>query len=388
MLASSVEKARSLQRLVLVLGCGGLVSAADNWIVAPILPSIADSLGVSVAQAAMVLAAYMIPYGLMQPVHGHLSEKYGRVRLLRWLMLGLAFGTFGCALSPSFLWLCICRCVTGFFAAGLIAVSLALISDRVPTSERQIYVGRFMGIVFLGQAMSVGFGGWLAKYASWRIIFAVFAVIAVLVYALFLPLHDQASRKPVSHFAKELIQAVAVPKGRAVYLLAFATGYLLLGIYGFVGAFLQQQGGLDPLQAGAILMLFGVASLAAGSFIGAITRRTGQKGAAVIGTVLGLFAAILLASSSAWWVGALAIMALGLGYVFVQSTLATLAFDVGSSGLSSGLVGLGLFGGGGVSSAVGGIILARYGYPVLWVVSAVGTALLVIAVLRNRNAFT
>ncbi|MEA4839108.1 MAG: MFS transporter, partial [Rhodospirillaceae bacterium] len=88
---------------ILVLGCGGLISAADNWIVAPILPSIADSLGISVAQAALILTAYMIPYGLMQPVHGHISEGYGRLRLLRGLMLGLVCGTRGCARSPSFL---------------------------------------------------------------------------------------------------------------------------------------------------------------------------------------------------------------------------------------------------------------------------------------------
>jgi len=364
-----------------------LVSAADNWIVAPILPSIADGLGVSVAQAAMVLAAYMIPYGLMQPVLGHLSEGYGRLQLLRRLMLGLALGTLGCALSPSFLWLCFCRCVTGFFAAGLIAVSLALIGDRVPKSERQRYVGRFMGIVFVGQAMSVGFGGLLAKYVTWRIIFAVFAVLAVFVYVMFLRLHDESSRRSVPGFAGELRRAFAARKGRAVYLLAFATGYLLLGIYGFVGAFLQQKGGLDPLQAGGVLMLFGFASLAAGSCMGGITRRTGRKSAAVTGATLGVLAAILLALSSDWRIGALAIMALGLGYVFVQSTLATLAFDVGSSGLSSGLVGLGLFGGGGVSSAIGGAILAYYGYQTLWIVSAAGTALLVIAVLRNQNAF-
>ena len=57
------------------------------------------------SQGAMILAAYMIPYGAMQLVHGHFSEAYGRIRLLRlWLMLGVAFGTIGCALSPSFVW--------------------------------------------------------------------------------------------------------------------------------------------------------------------------------------------------------------------------------------------------------------------------------------------
>jgi len=373
--------------LVFVLGCGGLVSAADNWIVAPILPSISDGLNVSIAQGAMVLTAYMIPYGAMQPVHGYLSERCGRVRLLRWLMLGLALGTIGCALSPSLIWLCAFRFMTGLAAAGMIAVSLALIGDRMPASIRQKYVGRFMGIVFLGQGLSVGFGGLLAKYVSWRIIFIVFAVMAIIVQILFSFLRDSPQGRSRSNFREQIVLTISSKQGRLIYLLSFMTGYLLLGIYSFSGAFLQQKGGLDPSQAGGVLMFFGFASLAAGSSMGWVTRITGTRGIAVIGSVFGLLAAVMLALSNDWRIGLLSIVTLGLGYVFIQSTMATLAFDVGSKGLSSGLVGLGLFGGGGVSSAVGGIILSQYGYETLWCVSGVGTTILIFAMLQSRRLF-
>jgi predicted MFS family arabinose efflux permease len=63
-------KKMSASSFVWILGSTGLISAADNWIVAPILPSIAASFHVSVAQVAWILTAYMIPYGFMQPVHG------------------------------------------------------------------------------------------------------------------------------------------------------------------------------------------------------------------------------------------------------------------------------------------------------------------------------
>lgn len=373
--------------LVLVLGCGGFISAADNWIVAPILPSIAEGLHVSVAQTALILAAYMIPYGIMQPVHGHVSEAYGRLWLLRRLVLGLAVGTLGCSLSPSFAWLCVFRAVTGFFAAGLIAVSLALIGDRVPLPMRQFYVGRFMGIVFLGQALSAALGGFLAQYVSWRIIFVLLTGMALLVFVLLLRLRISSPRKPLSNFLEQLALVMSSRKGRSIYILAFVAGYLLLGIYGFVGAFLQQEGGIGPLQAGGVLMLFGFASLAAGSSMGQIARKTGRRGVAVTGAALGFLAAVLLVFSADWKVGALAMVMLGFGYVLVQSTLATLAFEVGASGLSSGLVGLGLFGGGGVSSAVGSLILVHYGYEFLWCVSMSGAALLTLAFLKVRAAF-
>ncbi len=373
---------------VFILGCGGLVSAADNWMVAPILPSICDGLNVSIAQGAMILTAYMIPYGAMQPVHGYLSERCGRVRLLRWLMLGLTLGTIGCALSPSLIWLCASRFVTGFAAAGMIAVSLALIGDRMPVSMRRKYVGRFMGIVFLGQGLSVGLGGLLAGYVSWRAIFIVFAVMAVIVQILFSLLRESSPELSHWSFREQAALTMSSRNGRLIYLLSFATGYLLLGIYGFSGAYLQERGGLDPLQAGGVLMFFGFAALAAGSSIGWISRRTGTRGVVVTGSILGLFAAVMPALSADWRTGLLSIVALGLGYVFIQSTMATLAFDVGARGLSSGLVGLGLFGGGGVSSAVGSFILARYGYETLWYVSVGGTIILTAAMLQNRFVST
>ena len=45
--------------------------------------------------------------------------------------------------------------------------------------------------------------------------------------------------------------------------------------------------------------------------------------------------------------------------------------DPAQTGLCTGLIGLGVFAGGGVGSAVGGQLLAVGGYPLLWVAAAV-----------------
>lgn len=115
-------------KLVWILGFTGFISAADNWIVSPILPAIASGFSISVAQVGTILTAYLIPYGLMQPVYGFLSDRLGKARVLQWIICGLAAGTIGCAITPSLWILCFWRMVTGFFAAGVIAVSLAFIS--------------------------------------------------------------------------------------------------------------------------------------------------------------------------------------------------------------------------------------------------------------------
>lgn len=59
----------NLNNLVLILGFSGFISAANSWFVSPVLPAISNSFGTSIAQAGIILTAYMIPYGIMQPLH-------------------------------------------------------------------------------------------------------------------------------------------------------------------------------------------------------------------------------------------------------------------------------------------------------------------------------
>ena len=58
----------------------------------------------------------------------------------------------------------------------------------------------------------------------------------------------------------------------------------------------------------------------------------------------------------------------------MQSTLATLAFDVMSEnkGLPSGLIGLGLFSGEGLGSLFSGWLLLKGGYQSIWIVFLIG----------------
>jgi len=371
--------------LVPVLGFAGLISAADNWIVAPILPSIANGLHVSIAQAAWTLTAYLIPYGIMQPVHGYLSQRWGKAWLLRRLLAGLALGTVGCGVARQLMWLCVCRFVTGFFAAGLVAVSLALIGDRVEPRWQQSCVGRFMGIVFLGQGLSVGCGGVLIQFVGWRVIFVLFSIAALAAIVLLRRLpEDPTARAQSGGFVSNVRLAFGAPLGRRVYLLAFLAGASLLGIYSFIGSFLQRQAGLGPAQAGLVVMFFGLACLAGGACAGRISAAWGAQRTVLTGAVLGACSALLLACRADWRAGLLATLALGCGYILIQSTLATLAFDCGSTGLSSALVGLGLFGGAGLSTALGGALLACATYHTLWLAYAGANTAFVVLITTLR----
>ena len=55
---------------------------ADNWVVSPILPSISNDIGVNSARAALIIAAYMLPFGLFQLVFGYLADRFGKRQVI------------------------------------------------------------------------------------------------------------------------------------------------------------------------------------------------------------------------------------------------------------------------------------------------------------------
>lgn len=410
---------RAQLHVVAVLGFCGLVSAADNWFVSPALPAIARGLSVLPAAATVVLTAYMVPYGALQPVCGAIADRVGRLRLLRAIVLGLCAGTVLCAAAPSLELLVAARILTGCFAAGIISVSQAFVGDVVEPARRGGAVGMLMGITFTGQGLSAGLGGILTELVGWRVAFASFGILAAAAWILLSTLrepdgagsrtsggsggvsaaggHGRAdgtageararaaagrrgtgAERPAAAFLAAAVRIFLGPH-RAVFLLACSTGVLFLGVYGLMGTFLNAVCGLGSTEAGLVMMLYGVFCLVGGALSGRLGGRLGLPGVIAVGEASAVAAACALLASAvtASWVPALvAAGCLGLGYILVQPTLVTLSMDAdpGRAGLCTGLIGSGVFIGGGVGSALGGLLLGAGGYLALWGVAAAGLA--------------
>ncbi len=71
----------NVKRLIVVLGLAGFIVMADNWVVSPLLPDIAHTLGVQPARAGILIAACMLPFGLFQLLYGPLADRFGKLQL-------------------------------------------------------------------------------------------------------------------------------------------------------------------------------------------------------------------------------------------------------------------------------------------------------------------
>lgn len=417
------------KKIVVTLGFCGLVSAADNWFVSPALPAIAQTLAIAPAAATIILTAYLTPYGLLQPVCGAIGDAVGRVRLLCIIVAGLAVSTVLCAAAPTLEALVVARIVTGCFAAGIISVNQSLVCSVVSEEDRQGAVGLLMGVTFTGQGLSAGLGGLICDLVGWRAAFICFGVLGAAAWLgvrrlRYLDEMDGASTVDapdtdvnaagvgtvdapgagvsaadagaVSSAERESFRPAAFLRhaaqilfgpGHAIYLVAFTTGIIFLGVYGFMGTFLAERCGLSSTQAGLLMMFYGLACLAGGSISGRIGEARGQRGVIAVGETSGVIATALLVASTITgsWIPALpAAACLGLGYILVQPTLVSFSMDIDPShtGLCTGLIGLGVFAGGGVGSSLGGLAIAGGGYFALWTIA--GMALVAQAIAGAR----
>ena len=143
-------------------------SAANLRVCDPLLPQIADQLGVTVGAAAGMVTAFAIAYGVSQLAVGPIGDARGKLPMvvLGSVLTGLA--TMLCAAMPTLGSLMVARFVAGACAAAVIPLAMAWIGDVIPYERRQPILARFLSGQILGVVFGQAAGGLLGDWIGWR----------------------------------------------------------------------------------------------------------------------------------------------------------------------------------------------------------------------------
>jgi len=368
-------------RLILILGLAGFVVMADNWVVSPILPAIADNLGQEVTRAGLLITAYMLPFGLFQLVFGPLADRYGKRRVLSGTMLFFTAATALCAVAFGFTDLTVYRALTGVFAASVMPISLALIGDMVPLPERQAAIGTFMAISFLGQGLSMAIGGTTAYFLSWRGVFGIYSVLAAVSTTLLFVAgrHYPTSRNPGSSFFAPYGRLLKNPASLRVYLVVLLEGILIIGSFSYLGGYISKTYQYSYFYIGLIMTAFGIAAMIGGRMSGKLGRSLPQKNLVVSGLTIAFAANVVL-----YFLGhrleflILAVTLLGFGLMLAHSTLLTIVteFAAQARGAAMSLAAFCWMGGGGVGTAIGGRVIDVTGFNLFYLYYGLGLIVL------------
>jgi len=357
---------------------------ADNWVVSPILPAISKSVGVRPEAAGILIAAYMLPFGIFQLVFGPLADRFGKTRIILVTFIAFAVATGLCAVGSTLTGIAFFRALTGLFAAATMPISLALIADVVPIESRQEAIGSFMGIAFLGQALSMGIGGAIAYFFDWRGVFLVYAVVAAVIgVALWrgLPAAAKGFETCDAHapIINPYLSLVGHGPSLRTYMIILFEGAFLLGSFSYLGAILAERFSLSFLAIGGVMTAFGIGAVIAGRTSAKVAGRLGRVRTIAAGLVLAASAnALVFLGGSSLLVTTVGVLLLGFGFMTAHSTLITVAteFAARARGTAMSLVTFAFMVGGAAGTQLGGRIAGASSFNMMYAVYGAGLLVL------------
>lgn len=356
----------SSTRPPLVLSAATLISNFDRFSVAPMLVLIAFGLQVPLASAVGAASGYFLAYGLMQPVWGMLSDRFGRVVVMRGTLLGAAVAGIASALAPNLIALVIARAIAGGCMGAIVPSSLTYVGDTVSPELRQGALSDLMAASALGTALATAVGGVLASFLDWRVVFAIPALCAVLCAALIGRL-PEPERAQVGGVRKHLATVLTNRWALLVFGLVFVEGAVLLGILTFLPSALVHRG-VDVAVAGLAAATYGIGVWVFSRVVKALGRRLAVWQLIAIGgssMAAGYLVVTLRTDIAAVVVTALL---LGGGWSFMHSSLQTWATSVvpEARGLAMALFASALFLGSAAAAAAAGPFAENGSYALLF----------------------
>jgi predicted MFS family arabinose efflux permease len=373
-----------------LLYLGPAIAAFDRFSIAPLLVPIALEFHMSLAVIASAATFYYLLFGLTQPIYGILSDRFGRVLVIRCSLLAALVGCLASAVAPSAFWLIAARALSGAAMAAVIPTSLVFVADSVPYLQRQRAITNVSASIAVGQALGIVDSGVLATYISWSAPFVVTAIVSGCLVLAMRTLTERPRAASAGAVA-QLRKVWAVGWARFVIVLALADGAIFQGLTTYFAPALQSRG-VTAAMAGLVVAGFGVGTLAA-SFV--VRRLAVGRSAPMLiaaGAVM-LTGGYLVATAVPRPVGILvASLLAGAAYAFLHSSLQTWATEVvpDARGTATALFAASLFVGAACAVGVAAGLADRHSYSTIFLAGAALTVVVggvaVVAIRRYQQA--
>src|SRR6185437_10300608 len=283
-----------------------------------------------------------------------------------------------CGLAASLLMLDGLRAITGAAAAAIIPLALAFIGDVVPYERRQQVITNLMGATSSGNALSAAFGGIIGQFVSWRALFLLYGIGALLIAAMLFRVSgdrgETAGPAPTARADRRYGEVLRLRRARLLFLFVGLEGVFSFGGFTYLGAYLNVRFEIDYLTIGIILACYGVGTVLTSRFVNRALKRLGEANLILVGGLL-LSLGYLALLPLPWWLGdAAPLLGMGAGFALFHSTLQTRATELvpGLRGTSVALFAFFLFLGGGVGTAVLGEVINVAGYVPMILISGIG----------------
>ncbi|WNW10017.1 MFS transporter [Pseudomonas sp. DTU_2021_1001937_2_SI_NGA_ILE_001] len=256
---------------VYLLGLTIFSLVTAEFMVAGMMPALADAFSVSLAEVGNLIAFYALGMALGGPpvtlllVSRNIGNKPALVGLLA---VYVAAGVLG-AMASSYMALAVARILMGVSSAACIGLCMTLCAGLVEERNR----GRAISIVLAGLMLSPVVGvpatAWVEHHYGWRAsswLVAALALACTVLAASCLPASKAGDQPPLAQQWRSL--------GNPSLWAAYLTSGLIIGAtfaaFSYCTPILIEEVGIEPGNVAPLLALYGVANLIGNMLVGRV----------------------------------------------------------------------------------------------------------------------
>ncbi len=166
------------------LGSGIFLASFDGGVVRVVLPALVTEFDVDFALVQWVVLSFSLTQTAIMLGVGRLGDMVGKKPIFLSGTIAFAIGSVLAGLAPNIEFLLFFRVLQAIGGAFATALSMGIVTETFPASERGKALGLFSATVSVGGIAGPILGGFLLKFLSWRWIFFVSPPVGLVSFLL------------------------------------------------------------------------------------------------------------------------------------------------------------------------------------------------------------
>jgi len=275
-----------MERQLLVLALGMFAMGTDNFVVAGILPGVAQSLHTSVSVAGQMVTLYALTYAVMAPVMAALLGAWPRKLVL---VMALAIFVAGNAISAtaSDIYVVLFSRVLAGLGAAMFSPTALGVASSIATPEKR---GRALATVTAGltaaTALGSPIGTLIGGFGSWRSTLWFVALLGLVAMLGVSTMMHAVPRAATTSLRQRLAPLADVRISLTLLTSLFAFGGFLM-VYTYAGLVLDRVTGGDARVLAGMLLFWGVSGTVGNLLCGRLVDRFSSRGIVAAGLIVG-----------------------------------------------------------------------------------------------------
>ena len=225
-------------------------------IIIPVMPVFATEMGANGLALGMIIAAFSVSRGLLQPVVGNLSDRLGRKGFL---VTGLfIYGVVGLLIpqAGSIINLLLIRAFQGVGSAMIVPIGMAYMSVLAPPGQEGRYQSYLNIAIFCGIGCGPVIGGIVSDLLGFESVFYVMAALSFGAFILVvknMPAQQAQVKASATGLLKSLQMMMQSRLTRGILLARLATMVIMVPSMAFLPLLMTQTIGASGLQIGFVI---------------------------------------------------------------------------------------------------------------------------------------